>query len=185
LGSRWGKWVLVAGKPVITCDGGCHVIEWKIAALVAPLLLLGGFSLLGAQNAGAASANHKVQFSGNHLGPFTLKRAIETKAKVKYTCNATTGVYNIKVKNFSEIGGDGTLLVGSQSGDPNRLTIEVNTHEVFEIVLTQNPATELFDANPTGILPTLGDCHTGASLEVNAVNSGDDGLAYDAVGALS
>jgi hypothetical protein len=157
----------------------------KIVALVTPLALLGGFSILGAQNAGAVSTSHKAQFSGNQNVQNANPAAIETKAKVKFTCNATSGIYTVKVKNFSVYAGQGGIMTGMETGQRNHVTVWVNRdpNAEFDVPLTQNTATELFDtpngsAGVSGILSTASDCQTGAELDVFARDSVTNVFTY-------
>jgi hypothetical protein len=166
------------------CEGVFVSFTRKIAALAAASLLLGGFSVLGAQNAGAVSARHKILFSGNQNAAGTTTPAIETKAKITFTCNATTGAYNVVVKNVSVIGGDQTILESAPPQLLRQLTIFVGTDR-FNVPLTQNAKTELYDANQTNILFNKADCSTGAQVIAGGRDSGDLQSSYLDVGPLS
>jgi hypothetical protein len=160
----------------------------KIAALVTPLVLLGGFSVLGAQSAGAAGTTHKVLVArnpNNLTGVTVAHPAIETKAKLKFTCNSTTGSYTVSVKNFSIIGGDDTILLGALVNTPLHIGILVNLAEPVIVPLTQNSATELFDANVTNTLTNKADCHSGADIRGGASDTGDGFTSYNFLTTLS
>jgi hypothetical protein len=153
----------------------------KFVALVAPMLLLGGFSVLGAQGAAASSTTHKIHFAGSNGSP----PAIETKAKVKFACNSTTGIYTVAIKNFSVIGADGSLLAAQFSGLPRHLSLVVGS-TLVDIALTQNSATELFDAHPpAGVLSDpSNDCHTGTDISILSFHTGDHNIGYAESGTL-
>jgi hypothetical protein len=140
---------------------------------------------LGAQSAGASSTTHKFKAKGNNstLGAGS-GLAIETKAKASITCNSATGSYNVTVKNVSVIGQDGTTF--TTSGGRYEIAFEDLGGEIISVDLTQNPKTELFDANASGVLANrAAECKTGLKVALLGSDSGDHAVAYVAIGTLS
>jgi hypothetical protein len=162
----------------------------KIVALATPLFLLGVFSMLGAQGASATSATHKALVVGNPNNisgsPNTyLPAAVETKAKLKFVCNSTTGDYTVTVRNFSVIGGDDTILRGTYDGVPLHIGLRVNGVEELNVPLTQNTTTELFDGSVTSVLSDKTDCHSAADFRGGALDTGIVLPSYNFLSPLS
>jgi hypothetical protein len=160
----------------------------KLVALVTPLLLLGGFSVLGAQSAGALSAVHKFKATGSNTTAIPGEgKAVETKAKVSVTCNALTGAWTVKAKNVSVIGQDGTAFIT----DAGQFALRFDTFGGSAFVhLTQNPKTELFDANAAGAIADPPSwCKTGTpgtpNIALTGIDSGDGLGGYLAIGEFS
>jgi hypothetical protein len=160
----------------------------KFFALVAPVLLLVGFSVLGAPGAGAVSTVHKFLAVGNNSTAVPPNgRAVETKAKVLVTCSAVTGIWTVKAKNISVIGQDGTAF----TKDAGQFTLTLGTLAATALVhLTQNPKTELFDANAAGVIASPASwCLTGTpginNVALSGLDSGDGFLGYLAIGDFS
>jgi hypothetical protein len=160
----------------------------KTVALVAPVVLLAGFSVLGAQSASANSAVHKFKQSGNdpayQVGD---GKAIETKAKVSISCNSITGIYNVSVKNLSVVGQDGTAF----TQDAGKFVLTFGTFAgTAQVSLMQNPKTELFDAIAAGVFSDPATwCKTGTpgtpNVAIAAFDSGDSALGFIAGGEFS
>jgi hypothetical protein len=162
-------------------------VSRKIVALVAPLMLLGGFSVLGAQSASARATTHKIFLKGNMNVFAVATPALEPRARVYFTCNSTTGVYTLRVKNVSVIGGDQMVMVSPFSHQPRRMTILVGlpVNEEFDVTLAQNTATSLYDADVTNMLSDRADCASGVVWGTQMANASDFQGSYNVVGHLS
>jgi hypothetical protein len=149
----------------------------KVVALVAPLLLLGGFSALGAQSAAATSNVRKVKFAGTQdLGSVT---ANQSKAKVTITCNAATGALNIQAKNISAVGyaehttgswvHGGLVALQDIHGLPN-LSFETNHLEAGWVVALHQGPNLLFGGSYATTLANPSDCLRGGFIAIGDLN---------------
>jgi hypothetical protein len=149
----------------------------KLALPVASLMMLVGFSVIGvASTAGAAGTTHKANLNGDPTGT-----AIETKLKVKISCNGAAAT--IKVKNFSIAASDGYSMY--QTG-PGWSLIVVFNHSGTEVIVpvAQNSSTTLFDGSTTASLKP-GECASGVPVDGLQWNHTGVGLAdYISEGTL-
>jgi hypothetical protein len=162
----------------------------KLVALVAPLTLLCGFSVLGASSADARGTTHSIQIRGNQINGANpgSGHAVETKVRLKFSCNSTTGAYTLTVKNFNLIGSDLTRFteeLAPGSHDFIEWVVE-NVHGTHhgQISVNQNAATELFDGVDTGTVSSQ-LCATGTFFAADAFDSGDSVEGYSVNGPLS
>jgi hypothetical protein len=161
-------------------------LKRKIVALVTPLVLLGGLSLSGAQNASASGATHKIFLKGNLNFLMVANPAVEPRATVYFSCNANTGAFILRVRTVSVYGGDGSTL--GWHGVPLQMDISggfPTTDEEVQIGLTQNTRTAFFDADLNGTLTARAACHSHEFFAIQMQNTGDSQPSYSNGGYLS
>lgn len=155
----------------------------------AGMLFAAGVMLVAPSSAGAlVTSSHSFHVKGNMPDSFGLGsgRAIETKANLLVKCNAKTGAYTLKLKNFSAIDEANHSMNLDGNGQVSVMIVlgpGIFGGETFDLALTQNAVTELFDGMEEGVMTAPALCASGQP--VVAVAFGATSWPYSVSGALT
>src|SRR5262249_17855277 len=100
-------------------NGGDMLRKWT--ALPMTLMLMGGFSMFAPSSASGATKLHTFTFKGNMPDGFGNGLAIETRAKVQFSCNPLTGQFSIGVTDFSVIDENNVAMQWDPTRTPTRV----------------------------------------------------------------
>jgi hypothetical protein len=151
------------------------MLRKRLAALTVGALILGGTAaavplIASGGVAGASAGTHKVGSFQNFGSNF------EGKAKIKYTCSGTTGVYSLKITELNVVDASGHSHV---DGD---LTLTIFTGAQNMASITQNSTDGLWGTVTAGTIPPS-ECQSGLNVEIFDHATGGSG--FDFFGVLS
>jgi hypothetical protein len=130
----------------------CSILLLAAVSTAVPLLVTGG-------TAYAHSTTYKVSAFGN------LSNYVETPAKAKFTCSATTGDYTLTIPSVNIVDDTGSALIAEGLNTTNALTVEFNGDQDIYVPMTQNTTNGLFQVDATGTMYAP-FCGSGESVEI-------------------
>jgi hypothetical protein len=135
---------------------------------------------------------HKLTLNGNHPDGFGDGLAIEGATQFDWSCNDSTGIYNMKLKGLSVIDTDHITpfdaTIGPNAGYWVRVLITnpAATHSYsFYVNVKQNAKSGLFGVHTAGVIADIAACTTGSPVLVDTYDHAFTTFPYYNTGAES